>query len=75
MSFRAHPIIGKGMVSPEPEEAKKPLKTATVGHKKGHPHQDFIDQIVELAHVYGWKAVYWRRPGQLTDGPRRLAGW
>jgi len=31
MSFRAHPPVGKGMVSPEPEEAQKPSKKAAAG--------------------------------------------
>ena len=34
------------------------------GHKKAHPHQDFIDQIVETAHLYHWKVAY-SRPGRV----------
>lgn len=63
-------MLDSKTIQGEEKDSATLMPEALKGHKKAHPHQDFINQIVELAHLSGWKVVYWRparvmRKGQL----------
>lgn len=53
-------LLDSKTIQGDREQAEKGQKNASGGRKKAHPHQDFIDRIVKVAHLYGWKVVYFR---------------